>query len=84
VRWLVFDAEALTHIDATGVDALTAVIGSLREEAITVAFARLKGPMRADLREAGVLDLVGEHHLYPTVRAAVDAASASLAGEEQP
>jgi hypothetical protein len=47
-------------------------------------FARLKDPMRQALREAGVLDLVGEDHLYPTVRAAVDAASASLAEEEQP
>jgi hypothetical protein len=29
VRWLVFDAEALTHVDATGVDALTELIRSL-------------------------------------------------------
>jgi hypothetical protein len=31
-------------------------------------------------REAGVLDLVGEAHVYPTVRAAVAAAAS---GEEQ-
>jgi SulP family sulfate permease len=84
VRWFIFDAEALTHVDATGVDALTAFIGSLRDEGITFVFARLKGPTRRNLREAGVLDLVPEANLYPTVRAAVDAASASLAREEQP
>jgi len=84
VRWFVFDAEALTHVDATGVDALTTLIRSLHDEEITFVFARLKGPMRQNLREAGVLDLVPEANLYPTVRAAVDAASASLAGEEQP
>jgi hypothetical protein len=39
-------------------------------------FARLKSLMRQNLQEAGVLDLVGEDHLYPTVRAAVQAASA--------
>jgi MFS superfamily sulfate permease-like transporter len=76
VRWLVFDAEALAHVDATGVDALTELIGSLQQQDITFVFARLKGPMGQDLREAGVVDLVGKHHLYPTVRAAVQAASA--------
>jgi SulP family sulfate permease len=84
VRWFVFDAEALTHVDATGVGALTALIGSLRDEEITFVFARLKGPIRQSLREAGILDLVPEANLYPTVRAAVAAASASPAGEEQP
>ena len=35
VRWLVFDAEALSHVDATGVSMLTELIESLREESIT-------------------------------------------------
>jgi len=81
VHWLVFDAEALTHVDATGVDALTSLVRSLREDEITFVFARLKDPMRQTLGEAGVLDLVGEAHDYPTVRAAVQAADAR---EEQP
>jgi SulP family sulfate permease len=76
VQWLVFDAEALTHVDATGVDTLTELIRSLQQQEITFVFARLKGPMRQDLQEAGVLGLVGEDRLYPTVRAAVQAASA--------
>jgi sulfate permease, SulP family len=74
VDWFVFDAEGLTHVDATGVDALTELIRSLRTDQITFVFARLKGPMRQDLRAAGVLDLVGQAHLYPTVQAAVQAA----------
>jgi MFS superfamily sulfate permease-like transporter len=79
VRWFVFDAEALTHVDATGVDALESLVRSLREEGITFVFARVKGHMRQALRDAGVLDLVGERHLYPTVRAAVAAAPAGAA-----
>jgi MFS superfamily sulfate permease-like transporter len=74
VRWLVFDAEALSHIDATGVSMLIELIGSLREESITFVFARLHSPARDTLKEPGVLDLVGEDHLYPTVHAAVQAA----------
>jgi sulfate permease, SulP family len=79
VRWFVFDAEALTHVDATGVDALESLVRSLRDEGITFVFARVKGPMRQTLREAGVLDLVGERHAYRTVRAAV---AAALAGND--
>ena len=83
VRWLVFDAEALSHVDATGADALERIYYSLREEGITLTLARLKGPMRHELRDAGVLDLVGEDHLYATVRAAVQAASATPGSGER-
>jgi sulfate permease, SulP family len=80
VRWFVFDAEALTRVDATGMDALTSLVQSLQEEGITFVFARLKDPTRQTLQEGGVLDLVGEPHVYLTVRTAVAAAAA---GEEQ-
>ncbi|HET9646885.1 MAG TPA: sulfate permease [Microlunatus sp.] len=73
VHWLVFDAEGLSHVDATGVDFLTDLIKSLRKEDITFVFARLKSPMVEHLTEAGVLDLVGVDHVYPTVHAAVAA-----------
>jgi high affinity sulfate transporter 1 len=74
VRWLVFDAEALSHIDASGVAMLTELIPALGEESITFVFARLKGHMINRLTDAGILGLVGEDHSYPTVRAAVQAA----------
>ena len=40
-------------------------------------FARIKTPMRHRLEQAGIVDEVGRDHLYPTVRAAVQAASRS-------
>jgi high affinity sulfate transporter 1 len=77
VHWLVFDAEGLNHVDATGIDLLTTLVESLRKESITFVFARLKSPMADHLREAGLIQLVGDDHLYPTVHAAVDDAPAS-------
>jgi len=74
VRWLVFDAEALNHVDATGVRVLTELIEALREESITFVLARLHSPSSERLTDAGVLDLIGEEHNYPTVHAAVAAA----------
>jgi SulP family sulfate permease len=75
VRSLIFDAEALTHIDATGIAALKQLIEDLRREGIRFLFARLKGHVKGILREAGVLEMIGEDRSRPTVRAAVEAAS---------
>jgi high affinity sulfate transporter 1 len=71
IHWLVFDAEGLSNIDATGLDFLTDLINSLRKEDIAFVFARLKNPMVEHLTDAGVIDLIGEDHVYPTVHAAV-------------
>jgi sulfate permease, SulP family len=73
VQVLLFDAEALAHVDDTGVAVLKELIRSLRDGGIEFSFARLKGSIEGRLREARVLELVGEEHIYPTVRAAVDA-----------
>jgi SulP family sulfate permease len=73
VRWLIFDAEALTHVDATGIAVLKQLIGTLGDEGIAFAFARLKGHMKDGLGEAGILELVGEDHMHATVQAAVEA-----------
>jgi sulfate permease, SulP family len=71
VRWLVFDAEALNHVDASGVQMLSELIPSLARESITFVLARLKEPMTRYLADAGILTLVGDDHIFPTVRAAV-------------
>jgi SulP family sulfate permease len=80
VRWCVFDAEGLSHVDATGVHALKELIDSLGGEGITFVVARLKGPMQRELEDAGLLDSIGERHVFPTVRAAVDAAGPEREG----
>jgi len=73
VRWLVLDADAITHADATGLDALLDVTKDLRRDEITLVLARLRTRMEEQLEDAGLLDAIGREHLYPTVRAAVDA-----------
>lgn len=73
VRWLVLDADAITHADATGLDALLDLTNDLRRDEITLVLARLRTRMEEPLADAGVLDVIGREHLYPTVRAAVDA-----------
>jgi high affinity sulfate transporter 1 len=73
VRWLVLDAEAITHTDATGLEALADVAEDLRRSEITLVVARLRTRMEEQLQAGGVLDVIPREHVYPTVRAAVDA-----------
>jgi SulP family sulfate permease len=69
----VLDADAITHADATGLDALLELTNDLRRDEVTLVAARLRTRMEEQFRAAGVLDAIGDGHLYPTVRAAVDA-----------
>mgnify|MGYP000570679721 CR=1 FL=1 len=59
VRWLVLDADAITHADATGLDALLDVTKDLRRDEITLVVARLRTRMEEQLEEAGVLEVIG-------------------------
>lgn len=73
VRWVVFDAEGVGGIDATGVEALGSLVEDLGREHIAFAVARMKSPERARLDASGVTDLIGADRFYGTVHAAVDA-----------
>ena len=74
VRAFVFDAEALNHVDTTGAHMLAHVITSLRDEGVSFSVARLKDPIRRAFADEGLLSLIGEDHVFPTIRAAVTAA----------
>jgi high affinity sulfate transporter 1 len=84
VHELVLDADAMTHADATGLDALLDVAKELQRDEIALAIARLRTRMEGQLEDAGVLDVIGPGHLYPTVRAAVDAYPSRPDGDPAP
>lgn len=78
VRFLVLDAEAITHTDSTGLDALDALTKDLRRDGITLVLARLRTRMLEQLDQAGLTDTIGAEHFFPSVRAAVDACAREL------
>jgi SulP family sulfate permease len=69
-RALVFDAEAVTHVDATGLTALEDLVEALGKDGTVLSLARVKAPLRARLAEGGLAGIA----IHPTVRAAVEAA----------
>jgi sulfate permease, SulP family len=72
VSWLVFDAEAVTHVDATGVEALEDLERLLARDGITLLLARMKSPLEARLEGTSFGATMSEERRFPTVRAAVE------------
>jgi sulfate permease, SulP family len=71
VSWLVFDAEAVTHVDSTGLEALEELTKDLRRDGITLVVARLRTRMEEQFELSGLTETIGADHFYPTVQAAV-------------
>jgi sulfate permease, SulP family len=77
VQALVFDAEAVIHVDSTGADALAEIARDLERDGIALELARVKRFVKQVLDSGGVTEEIGEAHFHPTVRAAVAAGVAS-------
>jgi SulP family sulfate permease len=75
VSWLVFDAEAVTHADSTGLEALEELTKDLRRDEITLAVARLRTRMQEQFELSGLTETIGPQRFYPTVHAAVQASA---------
>jgi SulP family sulfate permease len=76
--WLVFDAEAVNHIDSTGIEALLDLTRDLRRDNITLVVARLRKRLMPDCEAAGLTAEIGPEHFYPSVRLAIAAFDSQL------
>jgi MFS superfamily sulfate permease-like transporter len=75
--WLVFDAEVMTHVDSTGIDALESLAQGLPREGVTLVMAHLRRRMRDEFDAAGLTETIGADRFYPSVEQAVAACSGS-------
>ena len=73
VEWFVLNAEANVEVDLTALDALDQLRTELERRGIVFAMARVKQDLRDSLRAAGLLDKIGEDHIFPTLPTAVEA-----------
>jgi len=73
VSWVVVAAEPITDVDTTAEVSLKQLIEELKSRDVVFAFAELKHPVREHLEDYGVIAMVGEDHLFPTIGSAVHA-----------
>lgn len=79
VRFLLVDAEAVSHVDATAVAMLRDVHRELAEHRITLGFARVKWHIQKVFDADGLTAEVGTGNFFPTVRTGVAAYRKRLA-----
>jgi SulP family sulfate permease len=72
VRWFLLNVEANVEVDITGADALEQLRAELEERGIVFALARLKQDLRDQLARTGLLDRIGEEHIFPTLPTALE------------
>jgi sulfate permease, SulP family len=77
-QYVVFDAEGVGGIDASGVEMLEELQRSMAAGGITLAVARLKGPMANRFDATGLTALIGRENFYGSVRDAVASCAARM------
>lgn len=73
VRWFVLNVEANVEIDLTAADGLRALHADLAERGVRLGLARVKKDLREPLRRAGLIEIIGEDMLFPTLPVAEQA-----------
>jgi sulfate permease, SulP family len=66
-EWVLLNAEAIGEVDLTGADALETLRAELADKGIVLALARLKQDPRDVLRPSGLLERIGDEHIFPTL-----------------
>ncbi len=73
VEWFLLNAEAIVELDLTAAEALGRLVGDLEGRHVVFAMARVKQELLAQLRRGGLLDVIDEERIYPTLPVAVQA-----------
>ncbi|HEX6360346.1 sulfate permease [Actinophytocola sp.] len=73
VGWFLLNAEANVEVDITAVDALEDLRAELTGRGIVFAMARVKQDLRDQLATSGLVDRIGDDHIFPTLPTAVAA-----------
>lgn len=78
-RAAVIDLAATGDLDVTTADMVAGLVRDMRERAVELAFAQVRGSVRDRLRRTGLMEAVGEGRIYVSVGAAVDGLERELA-----
>ena len=72
-RWFLLNVEANTEVDVTACDGLKDLYADIAAQGVKLGLVRLRQDLYQPLRRAGVVDLIGEDMLFPTLPVAEEA-----------
>jgi SulP family sulfate permease len=81
LRAVILDASVQDELDITSAEVLEGLVKELQGQGIAVYVAELHAPVRKFGRRTGLLDLIGEENVFPTVDLAVRLIETSKRGE---
>jgi SulP family sulfate permease len=84
VRWFILNVEANVEVDITAADALRDLHADLAARGVRLGLARVKTDLRLPLERAGLVELIGEDMLFPTLPVAEEAYVAWAAANPDP
>ena len=70
-RAVVLDSAGQDSLDITSAEVLKGLVVELKDKGIDIYVAELHGPVREFGQRTGLLELIGEDHIFPTVDMAV-------------
>jgi MFS superfamily sulfate permease-like transporter len=73
VRWVVVDAEAMTHVDYSAARVVEALKKNLAEAGVVLAFARLPWDLRSEFDRHHLTEAIGEARIFDRVHDAIAA-----------
>jgi MFS superfamily sulfate permease-like transporter len=73
VRWVVVDAEAMTHVDYTAARVVMELKKNLTEIGVELAFARLPWDMRSDFDRHHLTETIGPERIFNRLHDAIAA-----------
>lgn len=71
LRAVIIDSTAQDELDLTSLDVLKGMVKELQGKGVAVYVAELHTPVREYLRHTGLLDMIGEQNVFPTLDLAV-------------
>ncbi|HKN20326.1 MAG TPA: SulP family inorganic anion transporter [Terracidiphilus sp.] len=78
VKWVVVDAEAMTHLDYTAARILKRLKGNLDQAGVELAFARIPWDLRSDFDRHHVTEVIGADRIFNRLHDAIAAFEGSL------
>jgi SulP family sulfate permease len=84
VRWVVVDAEAMTHVDYSAARVVLALKKNLTEAGVELAFARVPWDLRADFDRHHLTEAIGPSRLFNRLHEAIAAFEQSAKPDSTP
>jgi len=77
VRWVVVDAETMTHVDYSAARVVMELKKNLAESGVELAFARVPWDLRSDFERHHLTKVIGEAWIFPRLHDAIAAFEAA-------